>query len=114
MRVLVCGSRFWKDYGKIKARLLLLPKDCTIIEGEASGADLMSRAVALEIGLDVVGVCANWTRYNKAAGPIRNDRMLRFKPHLVIAFHEDIESSRGTKDTVTKARNLGIPVEVIT
>ena len=114
MRVLVCGSRFWKDYGKIKARLLLLPKDCTIIEGEAPGADLVSRTVAIEIGLDVVGVCANWTRYGKAAGPIRNDRMLRFKPHLVLAFHEDIESSRGTKDTVTKARNLGIPVEVIT
>lgn len=114
MRVLVCGSRFWKDYAKIKARLLLLPKDCTIIEGGASGADLMARAVALEIGLDVVEVPANWTRYNKAAGPIRNDRMLKFKPHLVIAFHEDIDSSRGTKDTVTKARNIGIPVEIIT
>lgn len=114
MRVLVCGSRFWKDRAKIKARLLLLPKDCTIIEGEADGADIISRLVALEIGLDVVGVFANWTRYSKAAGPIRNDRMLRFKPHLVLAFHEDIESSRGTKDTVTKARNLGIPTEVIT
>lgn len=70
--------------------------------------------VATELGLDVVEVPANWTRYGKAAGPIRNDRMLKFKPHLVIAFHEDIESSRGTKDTVTKARNLGIQTEVIT
>jgi hypothetical protein len=112
--VLVCGSRNWKAYGKVKERLALLPKDCTIIEGGAPGADLIARLAAMELGLDVVEVPANWTRYGKAAGPIRNDRMLKFKPHLVIAFHENIDASRGTKDTVTKARNLGIPTEVIT
>jgi hypothetical protein len=39
--------------------------------------------------------------------------MLNTKPHLVIAFHDDIDNSKGTKHTVTEARKRGIEVEII-
>jgi len=92
-----------------------LPKDVTIVEGECDGVDLMARAVALELGLDVVGIPANWVRYGKSAGPIRNRRMLDMlgDGDLVIAFHGDLANSKGTKDTVQEAKTRSIHVEII-
>ena len=47
----------------------------------------------------------------RAAGPIRNQRMLvEGKPDLVIAFHDDLESSRGTKDMIKRSLKAGIRV----
>ena len=40
--------------------------------------------------------------------------LLAMCPNLVLAFHDDIESSRGTKNMVAIARKAGVPVEVIT
>ena len=63
----------------------------------------------------MVGVPANWVKYGRAAGPIRNRRMLELvPPDLVVAFHDDLESSRGTKDMVIAARQAEIPVRLIT
>lgn len=115
MKVLVCGSRHGFPRNKIKARLMQLPKDVTIIEGEQEGVDLIARAVALEIGLDVIGIPANWKRYGNSAGPIRNRRMLDLlcKDDLVIAFHENIAESRGTADCMKEANRRAIPTELI-
>lgn len=119
MKVLVCGSRDWVDRKIIRERLLKLPPDTIIIEGGCghgfgpTGVDLLARAVALEIGFEVVEFPAAWKKYGNAAGPIRNIKMLNTKPHLVIAFHDDIDNSKGTKHTVTEARKRGIEVEII-
>lgn len=49
-----------------------------------------------------------------AAGPRRNQQMLdEGKPLLVLAFHDDIKSSRGTKDMVSRAKRAGIRTYVI-
>ena len=53
---------------------------------------------------------ADWTRYGYAAGPIRNQQMLdEGRPSLVLAFHNDFEHSKGTKDMIDKARKANIP-----
>lgn len=39
--------------------------------------------------------------------------MLKLGADLVLAFHDDLESSSGTKDMLTIARKAGVPVEVI-
>ncbi|KKN01348.1 hypothetical protein LCGC14_1128740 [marine sediment metagenome] len=52
--------------------------------------------------------------YGKAAGPIRNKQMLdEGQPHLVLAFHDNIEESTGTKDMVKQAAKRGIETLVI-
>ncbi len=112
-RVLVCGSRDWRDRAKIKERLLKLPENTVIIEGGQRGADLLARGVAEEIGLDLIELPANWTRYGKPAGPRRNRRMLDLNPKLVIAFHSDIENSKGTKGMIGESKGRGVPVELI-
>ncbi len=39
--------------------------------------------------------------------------MLDTKPHLLIAFHDDLSQSKGTKHIVCEAKKRGIDVEVI-
>ncbi len=116
MKVVVCGSRDWNDIVIIRDRLVRLQDqfpDATIIEGGCDGADIMARRVSIAIGLDLVEFPANWTKHDKAAGPIRNIKMLDTKPSLVIAFHNDLSKSKGTKHIVDEARKRGIEVEVI-
>ena len=115
MRVLVCGDRNWTDRDLIKLILSNLDgyrQEITIIQGEARGADSLAREVAFELGYLVEGYPAQWEQYGRAAGPIRNREMLDTEPDFVIAFHSNLEQSKGTKDCVEEARRRGIPVEV--
>lgn len=113
MKVLVCGDRKW-PYKGIVRRVLYQVQPSMVIQGGARGADTLAWDVAKEMGLATETYPAEWKEYGRAAGPIRNRLMLDQKPDLVIAFHDDIEHSRGTKDCVTEARKRGIPVRVIT
>ncbi len=116
MRILVCGDRVWADEKKMQEVFDDLEydhKDITIIEGEARGADLMARKLGEKMGWDIEAYPANWIKYKKAAGPIRNTKMLKLNIDLVIAFHSDIENSKGTKHCITEAKRRGIPVTLI-
>jgi hypothetical protein len=112
MKVLVCGSREWTDEDLVLRRLAELPHGTTVIHGDCRGADRMAGGAAKMFKLEVVAVPADWS-LGRSAGPIRNRKMLDMKPDLVIAFHDDVENSKGTKDCVGEARKRGIPVEVV-
>ena len=113
MRLLVCGSRDWSN-----RRFLYQFLDeyhaqhpvTVLVEGEAAGADTMSREWAESKGIVVEKYPADWTKYGKAAGPIRNSQMLQEgKPEAVIAFSLNLETSRGTKNMVAQAIKAGVP-----
>ncbi len=108
MKILCCGDRNWTNKERIKEVLIGYPKDTTIIEGEADGADKLSKEVAKELGFTVIEVPANWKKYGKAAGPIRNKEMLDLLPDEVFGFHNNIMESKGTKNCITQARQRGI------
>lgn len=114
MRVLICGSRTWSDANPIMDALAQLPKHgVTIIEGGAQGADRIARHGAKRFGFLVETYPADWQAHGRAAGPIRNQRMIDDgKPDKVIAFRCAGRSS-GTDDMVRRARAAGIPVQVI-
>lgn len=113
MRVLVCGDRDWTDIGMIANELSKYPLGTVIIEGEARGADKIARAVAEELGFEVAKFPADWAKHHKAAGPIRNQQMLdEGKPDLVLAFHDNLMSSKGTLDMVKRARKASVIVDV--
>lgn len=104
MRVLICGDRNWSDLEFIKKYLSELKPDI-VIEGEARGADTLARIAAKRLGIPTLGFPADWGFYGKAAGSIRNQQMLdEGKPDLVVAFHDDFENSKGTKDMVNRSR----------
>jgi hypothetical protein len=114
-RVLVTGDRDWECEDTIRQELAL----CTSMEklghGKARGADTIAGKIGAElIGEEnILGFQADWDRYHKAAGPIRNRQMRdEFMPDFVLAFHDDLERSKGTKDMIEIARKAGIPVKI--
>lgn len=113
IRILICGSRNWTDKQVIENYIQTLPKDTIIIQGGCKGADFFAGYFAIKYNLILETYRANWKKFGKAAGPIRNKQMLdEGKPEIVIAFHNNIEQSKGTKDMIRQARERGIPVEI--
>ena len=111
MRVLVCGGRDYTDRARVW-RVLDAYREkygrLTIIQGGARGADRHARDWALaQSSVCLINEPADWDAHGKAAGPIRNQRMLdEGKPDLVLAF----PGGRGTADMVSRARKAGIRV----
>lgn len=112
MKVIVCGSREWTDRGSIEAVLSKLEADTIVLHGGCRGADALAGEVAEGLGFTVIEFPALWATEGKSAGPRRNVRMLGQRPDRVIAFHEDLDKSKGTKHMVSIARQAGVPVEV--
>lgn len=113
VRVIVCGSRNWTNRDVIRRELQALPAHAIVVHGNCRGADRIAGRIALSLGLITEPYPADWTKHGKAAGPIRNQQMLDTGVDLVLAFHDDLESSKGTKDMATRARAAGVPVQVI-
>jgi hypothetical protein len=113
-KIIFCGDRNWDDEKPIRAALEeLIPEETIIINGGARGADKLAGRIAKEMGFDVIEVPANWEKYGKAAGPIRNREMLELNPTLVIAFHKNIEESKGTKNMLKIAKEAGVDTILI-
>ena len=113
MRLLVCGDRNWKDYDLLLQEVTTLHPDI-VIEGEARGADLMARTAAYSLGIEVIAFSAQWDKYGRAAGPIRNQQMLtEGRPDMVLAFHDSITSSKGTANMIRIAKLAGVPVKLV-
>lgn len=103
MIIVVCGDRNWKDKQVIFNELAKYD-GAIIVHGGCRGADEIAGECADELGLTKIIVAADWKRHGLAAGPRRNQRMLdEWNPDLVIAFHNSIETSKGTKDMVFRA-----------
>lgn len=119
MRVLVCGGRNFdrsdalnwlnafgvqdasEALGRYRAKL------SAVIHGGASGADMAGAEWGKSERVPVIEYKANWRKYGKLAGPIRNQRMAtEGKPDVVIAF----PGGRGTASMVAIAEANDIPV----
>lgn len=118
MRVLITGDRNWEDADTIVRRLRELRDehglDLLVIHGGATGADITAGMACDAMGVDQVCIPANWRGRGKAAGPFRNVFMFKLtKPDLVVAFHDNIHFSKGTKHMVEYAESKGCPVEIV-
>lgn len=117
MRVLVCGSRHFNDYERLKKEVLnALPIgdyiDCVVISGHARGADTLGERLAEDMCWKCDVYPADWNTYGKRAGPIRNRQMLvEGKPDMVIAFRSP--NSRGTQNMINQARKARVEVQVV-
>jgi hypothetical protein len=117
MRVLICGSRTFSNPGPIHNTLCRLIEKhgidhVVIIEGEAKGADSLARTYAEFMGIAVEKFPADWNKYGKRAGFLRNKQMLEEgKPEMVLAF-KDKPESRGTDMMINLARESDIPTYV--
>ncbi|TES86921.1 DUF2493 domain-containing protein [Candidatus Aerophobetes bacterium] len=113
IRVLICGSRNWTDEETIEDYIKTLPPQSVIIHGNCKGADKIAQRLALKHGHSEIPFKAKWGKNGRKAGPIRNREMLdKGDPDFVVAFNDDIQSSKGTKDMIRLTLSRGIPYEV--
>jgi hypothetical protein len=111
MRVLVCGGRDFDDKAVVWAELNAIHEEqdriTHLFHGNARGADTLASEWGRSAPGVIVCACpANWKKYGKRAGPIRNQHMLGQSPDLVLAF----PGGRGTADMVRRAKEAGVKV----
>lgn len=106
MKVLVCGGRDYSERDTVFGALYKIdPK--VVIHGGASGADWIASLYCTATCTPEMIFRASWELEGRAAGPIRNQRMLdEGKPDLVVAF----PGGNGTADMVRRARKAGVRV----
>jgi hypothetical protein len=122
--ILITGARDWKDKEVISEALApYKDKRVLLIHGDCVGADRLAGAVAeeLKFELSVHPIKKeDWKRYGLGAGPVRNREMVNKTTArkntgittIVLAFHDNLDLSKGTKDCVKQATKAGLNVLV--
>lgn len=130
MRILITGSREIRGeeaFASIKATLVhivfqyygsgVIPEITLVNGGQTSrdvetdelyGCDYYCRKAARELGYTVETHDADWKNLGKAAGPVRNSKMVELGADAGIAFFCEGASNRGTKDCYDKMIAAGI------
>lgn len=103
---MICGSRTITDrdwiFEKTEEYIRELyqktnDSDVTIIEGGARGVDQIASSFAVCHNYACKEYPADWNTYGKAAGPIRNEQMVKACDYCLIFWDG---SSRGTKNDI--------------
>ena len=117
--VIICGSRSFTDYERLAkmcdyylSRRIQEGQKVIIISGGADGADKLGERYATERGLDYRVFPADWDRYGKRAGMIRNAKMAEIA-NACIAFPSDYSENRGTNNMIKVARRNNLLVRVV-
>jgi hypothetical protein len=111
MKILVCGGRDYDNRAYVFQVLEMIheenPITC-VVHGAATGADSLGQAWALSKEISEIPYPAEWDKFKRAAGPIRNAKMLRENEdiELVVAF----PGGSGTGNMRIKAERAGIEV----
>ncbi len=115
--LLIAGSRNYTDrdtFNRVTEEYIDSEDAFTVIvAGGAAGADDLAKDYALEHGLQYIEFPADWEKYGRAAGPKRNDEMVKFikeKNGRALYFWDG--ESKGTKQCIESARKNGIDVTI--
>ena len=117
-RVIVAGSRGITDRGLVFAKIESMTRRLwalsgfEVVSGMADGPDTLAIEWAERAGFagSVVRFPAEWDRYRRAAGPIRNQQMSWYGTHL-LSFWDG--QSHGTRSMIEIARRDGLHVRTV-
>ncbi len=112
MKTIIAGSRHMpRDLDKIHQTVKNSGFQITeVVCGLARGADTWGKEWAEREGIPVSEFPADWNKFKKAAGPIRNKQMADYADALIVFIYPDSRGSRNMFDTMNK---LGKPVWAI-
>jgi hypothetical protein len=110
MRVVVFGGRDFTNRSMAFKALDRIHKQYNItlvIDGEAPGADTLAHHWAVARGIENLRFPANWAKYGRSAGPIRNRQMIEEGvPDMGVAF----PGGRGTENMKQQLKKAGIKI----
>lgn len=117
LRILITGSRDYSDHLKIERvfknvmrKFSSYDSFCLVSGACPTGADNIGEKVASELGWQIERYPADWSKDGKAAGPIRNQRMVDTNPDICLAF--PLGNSRGTYDCIKRAKKANINTKI--
>lgn len=115
-KVVIAGSRGFSNYKLLKEtcdkylREKKKTHNVVVISGHARGADSLGEKYASDEDLDLEIYPADWKKYGKSAGFMRNKQMADIAD-AVIAFWNG--ESHGTKHMIDIAEEKGLNVRVV-
>ena len=121
-RILITGSRNWDDEETIRTALTQTLWQGTgpfrdsnatpvLVSGACpTGADAIAEKCWRNWQLPIERHRADWGKYGRAAGPIRNQEMVKLGADVCLAFIKN--ESRGATNTVLLAQKAGIPTQI--
>ncbi len=113
VKIIVAGSRTFNDYDFLKEKMDELIKgreETEIVSGTAKGADILGEKYAKESGFQIKRFPADWDKYGKRAGYIRNEEMAKYA-NACICFWDG--KSKGTQHMINLAKHHGLKTIVI-
>jgi len=112
-RLIIAGSRTFTDYPLMKKKMdFLLSKtedEVVILCGKARGADALGERYARERGYEIEYYPADWDRYGKAAGAIRNEEMCKSADAITVFWDG---SSPGTRNVLKLAEKYNLDIKI--
>lgn len=122
VNIIIAGSRTFDNYEYLKKKVLnfisekqIELSNICIISGTARGADKMGEDFAKELNLQLKCFPADWDKYGKQAGFIRNTQMANYaieddNQGILIAFWDG--KSSGTKHMIEIAKKKELEVKI--
>lgn len=116
MKVAISGSRTFTDRALVEAVIdRLIVREDTILFGDApNGVDRMVAEYVYHMADNVRDwqeYPAEWERYGKRAGHLRNEWMIHDAEGLIAIFAPG-QRTPGTSNAVQQARRKGIPIAI--
>ena len=117
LRILVCGGRHFCDYALLEKTINGVIaesgyEDIENVSGHCVGADRLGELYAEKHNAQAKIFPAEWEKYGKRAGIIRNKQMVDyisgFKNKIVIAFVS--ANTKGTRNTIALPKKANILV----
>lgn len=108
MKTIIAGGRDYRLTAEDSAFLDLMLRDLPITEvltGHAKGADQDGEEWAKSRSIPVQSFPADWARYGRGAGHVRNGLMAEQAECLIV-----FPGGRGTLDMVGKAKKRGLRI----
>lgn len=114
INIVICGSRHFTDYSVLSSALDdflsdFQKDDICIVSGGCRGADSLALRYAQDRSISFLKFPADWQRFGKSAGVIRNFQMLEIA-YICFGFHDGV--SRGTAHMLRISRKKNIRTEV--
>lgn len=113
MKCVICGSRSIIDYEIVEKTIKESKFTITeVVSGCAAGVDLLGEKWAKQNDIPISKFPAEWEKYGKLAGYIRNKQMVDYvtPDGCVIAVWDGI--SKGTVHTIKYAKEKGVKIFV--
>lgn len=112
-RVGIVGSRDFRRSGLVRSFVAGLPPGCVVVSGASGAVDLAAAAAAREFGLGLQEFPADWERFGRAAGPLRNQELVSSGLCCLVVFLSSVSRpSLGSLSALRLARRAGVRVFV--